>query len=370
MNTKEISEIKRALRFDTGVAQKIVCIHVSPEKQLTKVSVPSIRELSEDDYNHYSKVVKKCFSGAEGKNLNSVEFSNNAEESGHIQKLLMKLREGEPSAYEEICTQLSENFYTSDSYCVIFLHGKYDVPVKNSDESVGESTEIYDFVVGCLCKVNQMNTMLAYDYASNALNESPAIRAVKAPEFGFVFPAFNARSSDIHSCLLYTKKNDGSCDDLINNVFESQPSLSTEEEVQTFTQIVESAFNGSCEFDEATNIQMSLASYAQAQAENGESGSSTLDKATLENIMEENYAPDMESFNEECENLLDGNVLHVNSIMNIKKGVITAGNITISLPVEEMALVSMQNVNGMNCICIKPNGNDVIVNGMLTKQKN
>ena len=86
--------------------------------------------------------------------------------------------------------------------------------------------------------------------------------------------------------------------------------------------------------------------------------------------MEENYAPDMESFSEECENLLDGKVLHVPSLMNVKKGVIKAGNITFSVPMDEMTLISMQEVNGVNCICIKPTGNDVAVNGMATVQKN
>lgn len=370
MNAKEISEIKKTIRPNTGVVQKISCFHVSPDKQITKVSVPSVYQLSEDDFNHYGKVLKKCFSGTDGKNLNTMEFPNEAELAGHIQEILMKARADDDTACEEICTKISENFYSSDAFCVIFMHGKYDIPTKNSDDSEGESSEIYNFMVGCICTVNQMNTTLAYDYASNSLSESPAIRAVKAPEFGFVFPAFNDRTSDIHSFLMYTKKSDGSCDDLVSNVFECRPSLTSEEEVQTFTQIVESAFNGSCEFDEATNIQMSLASYAQAQAENGNSGDLTLDKAKLEEIMEENYAPDMESFSEECENLLDGKVLHVPSLMNVKKGVIKAGNITISVPMDEMTLISMQDVNGVKCICIKPNGNDVTVNGMATVQKN
>lgn len=65
------------------------------------------------------------------------------------------------------------------------FYGNYDVPVKGKDKaSQWESEEVYRFLICAVCPVSG-------DYEAGK------------PECGFLFPAFNNRSTDLDGVCLY-----------------------------------------------------------------------------------------------------------------------------------------------------------------------
>ncbi len=73
---------------------------------------------------------------------------------------------------------IGENYKTDKEYSIFVFSGSYDVPVKGTDNEWMEgSEEVYDFLV---CAVSPLEG----EYEPGK------------PEFGFLFPAFNDRSSD------------------------------------------------------------------------------------------------------------------------------------------------------------------------------
>ena len=84
----------------------------------------------------------------------------------------------------------------------------YDVPGKSSDgiEMFDASDEVYEYLLMSLCPVSLSKAGLSYNAESNCIQDRIRDWIVDMPDKGFLFPAFNDRSTDLHSMLYYTKK--------------------------------------------------------------------------------------------------------------------------------------------------------------------
>ncbi len=71
------------------------------------------------------------------------------------------------------------------------------------------SEEVYHHILCCICPVKLSEPGLSYNEATNLIEERPRDWWVQPPMTGFLFPAFNDRSSDIHSLLYFSKKKNG-----------------------------------------------------------------------------------------------------------------------------------------------------------------
>ena len=116
--------------------------------------------------------------------LKEYEFSPTQERPGSLWQLLMAMREArlKNDALNETFYELVGEHYQSvgKDYAVFLFHGTYDVPLKASDkESLWESEEVYDFLV---CTISPLEG----EYEPGE------------PEWGFLFPAFSDRSTEIH----------------------------------------------------------------------------------------------------------------------------------------------------------------------------
>ena len=87
------------------------------------------------------------------------------------------------------------------------IHSAYDVPGKASDneEMFDASEEVYNHILCCICPVKLSEPGLSYNEATNAIEERPRDWWVQTPMTGFLFPAFNDRSSDIHGVLYFSR---------------------------------------------------------------------------------------------------------------------------------------------------------------------
>ena len=82
---------------------------------------------------------------------------------------------------------VAENYKTNQDYAIFMFHDRYDVPVKTSDkERLGDSEEVYDYLICAICP-------LVGEYEPGS------------PEFGFLYPMFCERSSDIHHIGIFNK---------------------------------------------------------------------------------------------------------------------------------------------------------------------
>lgn len=95
MTDKEFSEIKKRFRPDRNNITSVTGCFVSSSKEiLSRFKIP-VGVLADEQKEWLMKLLKKAVTGAYGRNLQSIEFSNEQVESGEEHKLLMELREAD-----------------------------------------------------------------------------------------------------------------------------------------------------------------------------------------------------------------------------------------------------------------------------------
>lgn len=122
----------------------------------------------------------------------------------------MKLRDeklADDETVDSFYNKVIENYEYGENYYIILIHSAYDVPGKASDneEMFDASEEVYNHILCCICPVKLSEPGLSYNETTNAIEERPRDWWVQTPMTGFLFPAFNDRSSDIHSVLYFSK---------------------------------------------------------------------------------------------------------------------------------------------------------------------
>lgn len=114
-----------------------------------------------------------------------------AKKSGGIWQMLAALNEcglKNDALLEVFYEMFGEKYRAEGRFAVSFFHGSYDVPLKASDgERLGESEEVYQFMVCAVCPVDE-------DYEMGT------------PECGFLFPAFHDRSGDPNRVDVYERE--------------------------------------------------------------------------------------------------------------------------------------------------------------------
>ena len=97
------------------------------------------------------------------------------------------------------------------TFAILLMQYRYDVPVKDknkerhSDDYGGdgiysnESSEVYTFLVAAICPVSTNKEALGYDEETGKIGEIPQLKTLGNPAFGFLFPNFTDRSSDVDS---------------------------------------------------------------------------------------------------------------------------------------------------------------------------
>ena len=132
-------------------------------------------------------------------NLKDYGFGKNRKES--LWPLLMTLKENglkDDAMLATLYEIIGENYRAAGEYCIFLFYGSYDVPVKAKDKSWLEgSEEVYDFII---CAIAPLEG--EYEPGDS--------------EFGFLFPAFADRSSDINNIYIYHSDESPAQTELIN----------------------------------------------------------------------------------------------------------------------------------------------------------
>lgn len=106
---------------------------------------------------------------------------------------------------EAFYNRVIETYDCSGSYLICLVHGNYDIPGKTSDnqEQFDSSDEVYEYILGAICPVNLSKAGLSYQEKDRRFVSRIRDWLADMPMTGFLFPAFEDRSTDIHKLLYY-----------------------------------------------------------------------------------------------------------------------------------------------------------------------
>lgn len=375
MNQKELNEIKKTMIPERNCIMKIAGCYVDTEKNIKTTINQTFLMLTEEEQFKYFELFKKGLSGKIGKNQINLDFPIKEEKEGGCQAELMKILDSGLDN-EEILNALYEKvislFSYPDNYYILIGYGIYDIPGRTSDGNfVGDASEdVYKFLSCQICPIKPSKAGLSYDAKENTIVNALRNMMVEHPIHGFLFPAFNDRNTDIHSVLYYTKKPEGVSDEIVEYILGCNSPATAKNQSDIFINAIEKSTEN-LNFEQAKNVCENL---KEMEFRCGDSEVPVvLDKKQSCKILEdsgisleciETFEQIYESEVKEQGEVLLGNVFGGSDKMEIK-----AGNAKIVMPVEDAYYITVQKVDGNNCLVIKVVG-DLTVNGMNINQIN
>lgn len=374
MNSKEISEIKKQFKDSNCAITRFCGCYVNEEKIKVAEFKETFLALPEEESNKYFKIFRKTLSGNIGKNLLNMEFSTEDElsnTSGH--HMLMELLQSGLDD-EEILSgfydKVIDNYDTLDHFLILLIHQAYDIPKKGSDniEMEDASSDVYTHILCCICPVTLSKEGLSYSVMDNCFKNRIRDWVVEMPKNGFLFPAFNDRSTDIHSLLYYAAKPEELKPDFINSVLGCKDiPLSSVAQKETFHSVVEETLRDEITFDVVKNINTIINEKIDESKMAEEPMPLSFDRDEVKQILSDSGVTDetLERFDETYASIVGNkNDLFAANIAETRKFEVKTPDVIVKVNADKTDLVTTKEIDGEKFLLVKLT-DSVEVNGIL-----
>lgn len=369
MNKREISEIKKQFKKDNNAITRICGCYVDAEKQIRTTLKEAFFALSEEEIFKYYEIFRKSLSGSLGKNLHNLEYSVHDEGDGSAHSLLMKLRSdrlGDDETVDAFYQKVIESYEYGENYYIILIHSSYDIPGKalDGDEMFDASDEVYNHILCCICPVKLSEPGLSYNETTNSIEERVRDWWVQPPMTGFLFPAFNDRSTDIHSLLYYSKKPEELHGEFIDACLGCASPISFKAQKEVFQEILNDTLGEECDYETARQLHENLTELAEEHKEDMEP--LRLGSAEVKGLLEKSgVEPEkLEHFDKVYEDAAgESTTILVPAITGSGKFAVKTPDVEIRVNPDRLDLVETRLIEGRRCLVIAVEDN-VEVNGM------
>ncbi len=182
INREDMLELTRRMTPKRNSFTRIAGCYISPDGEIDGSFNTHFWDLTMKEKEENLKLAKTIPFSETNENLKGYKFSKQNQGQGSMWQLLMGMKAcglKNDALMEIFYDFVRERYGSNKEYAVFVFHDCYDVPVKALDkERLGDSEEVYDYLICAICP-------LVGDYEPGT------------PEWGFLFPAFTDRSSDI-----------------------------------------------------------------------------------------------------------------------------------------------------------------------------
>ena len=369
MNKKEILEIRKQFTPANCAITRICGCYVDHEKNKKLESKDAFLSLPEEEAFKYFDIFKKTLSGTVGKNMLNMEFPLDAEMPGGTQEFLLKLRNSkleDDMLLEEFYDKVIATYEYAENYYIILIYAMYDIPGKTSDdlEMFDASDEVYEYLLMSICPVSLSKAGLCYNAEDNRIEDRIRDWIVDMPDKGFLFPAFNDRSTDLHSMLYYTKKSSDLQPELIDQLLGAKMPMSADDQKESFQMIIEDTLGEDGDYETVRNIHETLNDLIEEHKEEPEP--LALDKTEMKKVFEQSGvdAEKMENFDRNFEeNAGEKATLLASNITETKKFNIETPDVVIKVNPDRADLIETRIIDGRQCLVI-PVDDHIEVNGI------
>mgnify|MGYP001102516513 CR=1 FL=1 len=378
MTKKEISEIKKLLTPKNCSITRICGCYVDGEKNKKAQFGQAFLALPEEEMFKYFEILRKPLSGSLGKNLLTLEFPLSAEavdgegEETSVHSFLMRLRESklkDDALLEEYYDKIIEHYEYVGNYLILVVHDVYDVPGRTLDgiEMEDASDEIYEYILSCICPVELSKPGLSYDAEENTFHNRVRDWVVSLPETGFLFPAFNDRSADIHSTLYYSKDPEELKEGFVEKLLGCPLPLSAGNQKETFQALIEDTLGEDCGIEVVKSIHDRFTELAQEHKESPEP--LVLGKSEVKTILADSGVANerLSEFDRHYDETAgESTPLLMSNIMETRAFEVKTPDVVIKVKPERTDLIETRNIDGRECLIIALDGG-VEVNGIAVK---
>ena len=296
MNKKDVMELKKRFKKESCSIDRLAGCYVDANKNKAIKFNESFLNMDDEEFYKYLEIAKKTLTGTLGNNILELDFPLEEEATGGKQHFLYALRNDGLSS-EELLDMLYDliidGYNYVGNYLILVFHDTYDIITKTSDNmKLDESEEVYEYLLVSICPVVLSKAGLGVREDENRIGARIRDWIVGVPDLGFLFPAFDNRSADIHKVDYFIRDAKDSHSEVISDVLGCAPRMTATEQRNTFSAIVKRAFANDTENGEEAliNIQESFNARINTGEELTESeiNSIILTPETMDEILIEN----------------------------------------------------------------------------------
>ena len=293
MIKKEINEIKSL--YDTiqecGISRLCGC-YVDGNKEKVKTFNEIFLNLDEEELHKYLEIFRKTLSGTLGKNLIDLSFVDSENEDINSGRgLLTSLKRSElkdDDLLDKFYDRIISTYNYVGNYLILLIFQSYDVPGITDDniEMDDASEEVYSYILCSICPMKLTKPGLGYDDTLQEIHTLKQNFGVELPDTGFLFPAFNDRSTDDTQILYYTKKADSLQDKLLDEVFAVSAPLPAKQQKEGFNTFVASVLGEESDIETMISLQENFSTLVKEKQDEGEGGNVVLEKEAVRAVFE------------------------------------------------------------------------------------
>lgn len=372
MVKQEISEIKKLFTQNNCSVTRICGCYVDGEKNKKAQFKQAFLALPEEEMFKYFEIFRKTLSGSIGRNLHTLEFPLKAEEEGGTQELLLRLRDSklkDDDLLDAFYTNIIDSYEFVGNYLILVIHDAYDVPGRTRDglEMEDASDEVYEYIMVSICPVNLSKPGLSYDAQENGFHNRIRDWVVGAPDTGFLFPAFNDRSSDLHSVLYYSKDAEELKEAFVDLILGCPLPLSAGGQKETFQLLVEETLGETCSVEAVKNIHEKIAEMVENHKE--DAAPLVLDRNEVKTVFADSGVANekMEVFDQYYDAAAgDDALLYVSNVYNSRSFDVKTPEVVVKVDPGRTDLISTRVIDGRECLVIELGAN-VEVNGIAVR---
>ncbi len=263
MNDKEIGELRRHIRRDRSNITAIHGCYVNDNQEIISKFRMSTGMMPENESDKYYALLRKVLSGSIGKNLIDITFKTSQVADSEEHKLLMDLRESklkDDALLETFFKKIIDSVSLEGNYLILAACDSYDVPFKSKDDSTSpdQSEEVFTYILTVICPVKQTKANLHYVAEEKLFHDGAMHDLVSAPAVGFLFPAFDQRSTNIYNALYYTKDTKENQDALIEALFNTPVPQPAAQQKKTFEALLTTSLGEECSLDVVQTVHDQL----------------------------------------------------------------------------------------------------------------
>ena len=375
MTKKEISEIKRQFTPSNCSITRICGCYVDGEKNKKALFKEAFLSLPEEDMFKYFEILRKNLSGTLGKNLMNLEFPLEAEKEGDPHEFLLKLRNSrlqDEALLEAFYDRIIETYEYVGNYLILLIHDAYDIPGKTSDglEMDDASDEVYSYILCSICPVDLSKPGLSYNELENLFQNRVRDWVVGKPELGFLFPAFNDRSTDLHGALYYSKNVNDLHDSFMEQLLGCPLPLPAQFQKESFQAIIEETLGDACDYETVKSIHENLSEMLEEHKDQPEP--LMLDKYQVKSLLEQSGVEEeqLSHFDEAFDETAGpGASIFAGNVVNTRALEVKTPDVIIKVNPERADLVETREIDGRQCLVIAIDGG-VEVNGIVVNENN
>lgn len=204
MTKSEVFEIKKQLTQDRAVLNGILVCYVGINGERRYVNAEPFYRVPEAEQPKYLEMARKVLSGRQNICLFDVPVAE-----GDGRELLKRVARSElkdETLNGLLLDRIAEG-YQDENYCVTVLSGTYEVPEKTLDQiKTGESDETYSYVIVSVSPAGLTKPGLTWYAEEEKVRQRDRNFDIGKPDTGFLYPAFNGRTTDTEGALFFMAK--------------------------------------------------------------------------------------------------------------------------------------------------------------------